>query len=73
MARKRQRRQRAAAAAAAEHGNVQGHHYNTTTPGGNGHGNGVTVNIRQINHGDEGVLYTHKITVSQLLFGVEHS
>ena len=65
MARKRQRR-RAAAAKADEHANPNG---------GVGYAdkrrrNGVTVNIRQINAGDEGVLYMHRITVSRSLYDV---
>ncbi|KAL7533966.1 hypothetical protein ACHAXR_005553 [Thalassiosira sp. AJA248-18] len=62
MARKRQRRQRQAQSAAVAHGDAQGHHNPNAH---HQHGNGITVNIRQINAGatgDEGVLYTHRIT-----------
>lgn len=50
MARKRQRRRAAAQTADAARHDMQGQH--------------PTVNIRQINAGDEGVLYTHRIAVS---------
>ena len=67
MARKRQRR-RPAAATAADH---QGHHTNldddigvSKTTRQHINVNGETVVIHQISTQDEGVLYTHKITVS---------
>ena len=63
MARKRQRRNAATNAADAARRDMhqqQGQH----TPAQDVAGNGVTVNIRQINAGDEGVLYTHRIAVS---------
>ena len=63
MARKRQRR-RAAKTTALDY---QGHHTNQS-PNNGSHdvkGNGVQVHVRNINStADEGVLYTHKITVS---------
>ena len=64
MARKRQRR-RAAKTTASDY---QGHHTNQSPNGSHSHdvkGNGVQVHVRNINStADEGVLYTHKITVS---------
>ena len=71
MARKRQRR-RPAAATAADH---QGHHTNiddnvlasSTITQHHTNVNGERVVIRQISTQDEGVLYTHRITVSQVI------
>ena len=64
MARKQRRRQAKQSTSAAD----QQAHYGTTNTMNGGHdGNGVTVNIRQIGKSDEGVLYTHKITVSFVL------
>jgi hypothetical protein len=61
MARKRQRR-RPAASTAADH---QGHHTNLDrTAHDRVNLNGDKVVIRRISTQDEGVLYTHKITVS---------
>jgi hypothetical protein len=69
MARKRQRR-RPAVATAADH---QGHHTNldesvraSTSSYHHINVNGERVVIRQISTQDEGVLYTHRITVSQV-------
>ena len=56
MARKRQRRLRASAAAG-----ISPQHSDSLV---DVDANGVSVNVRHINTGDEGVLYTHRITVS---------
>ena len=62
MARKRQRRRTAKTTAS----DYQGHHTNQSPNGTHElKGNGVQVHVRNINStADEGVLYTHKITVS---------
>ena len=62
MARKRQRRRAATETAT----NAQGHHH-SAGEANHVRGNGVTVIQRHIATGDEGVLYTHKITVSSRL------
>mmetsp|Transcript_15361 Transcript_15361/g.36825 ORF Transcript_15361/g.36825 Transcript_15361/m.36825 type:complete len:697 (+) Transcript_15361:176-2266(+) len=56
MARKRQKQKRSAAAAAVHKSN------NTPEVGNSFKGNGIHVNVRHISTGDEGVLYTHRIT-----------
>ena len=63
MARKRQRRRAAKTTTALDY---QGHHTNQSPNGTHDvKGNGVQVHVRNINStADEGVLYTHKITVS---------
>ena len=64
MARKRQRRKAATNAADAARRDMHQQQGGQHTPAQDVAGNGVTVNIRQINAGDEGVLYTHRIAVS---------
>jgi len=61
MARKRARRRAAGANSSDVHGRLS-NGSGANTPGPHENDAGVSVNIRQINAADEGVLYTHRIT-----------